>query len=315
MNYPLYEINDEEFELVVASICEETLWMGTIIFSSWKDWWRDAKFTWRANNFPSKSKPWDWKIIIQAKHTVKIGASCSDTDFISILKWSNTKKGEIEKVKKLKEDKKIDYYILFTNRKLSWIQDAKIENLITEKIWVTNIIIWEERIQKFLQDYPLIAKRHNLKRLFSPLEFYEDDLVNIINTFSQIDFNNIWIKEKIEVIEGEIKKIPIEDKNQLNSLSKDYFDNSLKKSYEYFSSISTFLKDEKNSNFKEMYENTVLDINEQILVKRDEFKEFEEILAYLYEYVLSSNIEFKNNRRYIRVFLHYMYYICDIGKS
>ena len=39
-----------------------------------------------ANNFPSNASPWKGKFIIQAKHTTNMLASCSDSEFNTLLK-------------------------------------------------------------------------------------------------------------------------------------------------------------------------------------------------------------------------------------
>lgn len=309
MIFPLYELNDEDFELLVISICEEILWIGTINFSTWRDWWRDWKFTWKANNFPSKEWPLDWKIIIQSKHTKKINASCSDSDFDKLLDK------EIPKIKKLKEEWFIDYYIIFTNRKLTGGKSDEYEKKVTKLTWwVKTFLIAEEKIQKFLNDYPLISKKHNLTSLLLPLEFYEEDLVELIKIFSEIKFDNDEIKNELQNIDKKIKKIDIELKNEINNLTKDYYENVLKKSYNFFNKIQLFLKDTKNEEYADMYEDTILDINEQIILKRDDYLKFDEILAYLTNYV-EFKVKYFKKRRYIRFFLHYMYYNCDIGKS
>lgn len=63
-----------------------------------------------------------------------------------------------------------------------------------------------------------------------------------------------------------------------------------------------------------MYDNTIDDIQSKILVKRSEFYTFEQVLEYLYDYMLNKHeLVLKDNRRLIRVFLHYMYFHCDIG--
>ena len=111
-----------------------------INFSEGKDRDRDAKFTGMANKFPSKSKPWEGKFVIQAKHTTKPYASCSDSDFKRILRDE-----VMFKLIPLKNNKKVDYYLLFTNRRLSGLQDAKIENFIDEKVGVENRILGDER--------------------------------------------------------------------------------------------------------------------------------------------------------------------------
>ena len=140
MNYPLHELNWQEFEEVVISICDEILGIGTIKFADGKDGGRDAKFTDTANNFPSQASPWNGKFIIQAKHTLKQNASCSDNEFIKILNK------EIKSIEKLQEDNKLDNYLLFTNRKLTGLQDPKIENLLTTTLNLKNQIIAEDQI-------------------------------------------------------------------------------------------------------------------------------------------------------------------------
>ncbi|PVX44931.1 hypothetical protein C8C85_0689 [Flavobacterium sp. 103] len=300
MKYPLENLTDTEFENLVALICSEILGIGTVIFTDGKDGGRDAKFYGKANNFPSKSKPWDGKIVIQAKHTDKINASCSDSPFQTILKNS-----VIPAINKLKTDKKIEYYLLFTNRKLSGIQDAKIEDVFEEKTGIENRLIGLETIELWLKKYPSIAKALNLNKLLLPLSFDENDLKEIINSFSKID------KKK-----GDLSKIPkrdIEKKNELNNLSNEYFSNVIKKNLIYLDQIRDFLMDPINDEFLNKYENTIDDINEEIIVHRDEFDKFDLIFNYLYKFIIESNPELKSKRSLVRLFLHYMYYNCDIG--
>lgn len=304
MNYPLHELAWQEFESVVTSICEEILGTGTITFSDGTDGGRDAKFSGTANNFPSSASPWSGKFIIQAKHTTKANASCSDNDFKTILN------DEINSIKKLQEADKLDNYLIFTNRKLTGIQDPKIEDLIDGELNVNNQVIGEERIQKWLKDYPVIVKKHNLNRLLLPLQFYEEDLKEIIVTFSNIDFSG----EEIQEIKRKNDKIIIKEKNKLNKMSEIYFNNSFKKSIKEFNEIEKFFKSPKNRKLTKQYDNTISDIQSKILVKRDEYNTFEEILEYLYDYMLNTHeLVLKNDRRLIRVFFHYMYFHCDIG--
>ncbi|WP_445710923.1 ABC-three component system protein [Flavobacterium sp.] len=300
MKYPLENLTDTEFENLVALICSEILGIGTVIFTDGKDGGRDAKFYGKANNFPSKSNPWDGKIVIQAKHTDKINASCSDSPFQTILK-----KSVIPSINKLKTDKKIEYYLLFTNRKLSGIQDAKIEDIFEDETGIENRLIGLETIEIWLKQYPSIAKALNLNKLLLPLSFDENDLKEIINSFSKID------KKK-----GDLPKIPkrdIEKKNELNNLSKEYFSNVIKKNLIYLDQIRDFLMDPINWEYLNKYENTIDDINEEIIVHRSEFDKFDLIFNFLYKFIIENNPELKSNRSLVRLFLHYMYYNCDIG--
>ena len=144
---------------------------GVIPFAKGSDGGRDGRFTGKANSFPSEQQPWNGKIVIEAKHTSKENASCSDSEF---------KKRLINEVvpainRNLKNNN-IDYYILFTNRKLTGKQDEKIEDYIDKQTGVTNIIIGDERIQQFLRTYPDIVKAEGLNQLLRPLQFDEEDL-------------------------------------------------------------------------------------------------------------------------------------------
>ena len=300
MKYPLENLTDTEFENLVALICSEIFGTGTVIFTDGKDEGRDAEFNGIANNFPSKSKPWSGKIIIQAKHTQRNNASCSESDFQSILKTS-----VIPAIQKLKEKNKIDFYLLFTNRKLSGVQHPKIEDIFDEKTEIENRVIGLETIELWLKQYPIIAKTLNLNKLLLPLSFDENDLKEIINSFSKID------KKK-----GNLPEIPerdIDKKNQLNNLSKEYFNNVIKKNLIYLDQIRDFLMDPINSEYLNNYENTIDDINEEIIVHRDDFDKFDMIFSYLYKFIVENNPELNNNRNLVRLFLHYMYYNCDIG--
>ena len=300
MKYPLENLTDTEFENLVALICSEILGTGTVVFSDGQDGGRDAEFNGMANNFPSKSKPWSGKIIIQAKHTQRNNASCSESDFQSILKTS-----VIPSIQKLKERNKIDFYLLFTNRKLSGVQHPKIEDIFDWKTEIENRVIGLETIELWLKQYPTIAKILNLNKLLLPLSFDENDLKEIINSFSKID------KKK-----GNLPEIPerdIEKKNQLNNLSKEYFNNAIKKNLIYLDQIRDFLMDPINREYLNKYENTIDDINEEIIVHRGEFDKFDLIFSYLYKFIIENNPELKNNRNLVRLFLHYMYYNCDIG--
>lgn len=307
MRYPLYNLHDEEFEKLVILICEKILGTGTINFSTGQDGGRDAKFTGTAKKFPSEITPWFGKFIIQAKHTTRPNASCSDSNFKTILK------NEVqERLKKLTEQKKVDYYLLFTNRKLSGNMDSKIEDLINKDIGVTNQVLGEERIQLWLEENTEIVKTLSLNKLLLPLEFYEADIREVILTFSKADFSKNIIRE----IELDSSRISIEKKNELNKLSEDYFISVFKSSYNEFGKIETFLKDPKNEKLKNYYNNTVADLNEEITIHRADYYAFEEIFNFLYKQILdTSNQQLINKRNLIRVFLHYMYHNCEIGKK
>ena len=75
------------------------------------------------------------------------------------------------------------------------------------------------------------------------------------------------------------------------------------------------MEDPINENCLNGYQNTIDDINEEIIIHRDDYDKFEELINHLYKRILSNSPELDNKRLLIRLFLHYMYYNCDIGKS
>ena len=95
-DYPLHELSAHDFENLIIIICEKILGIATINFSEGPDGGRDGFFEGTANNFPSQSKPWKGKFIIQAKRTLNQNASCSDADFKYLIENK-----EVPKIKKL----------------------------------------------------------------------------------------------------------------------------------------------------------------------------------------------------------------------
>lgn len=305
-NFPLYDLNYQEFEKLVVLICGKILGTGIINFSTGPDGGRDGKFTGKAQNFPSKTSPWQGKFIIQAKHTEKPNARCSDYDFKKILKEEVN-----QRLKKLIEDKELDYYLLFTNRRLSGITDAKITDSIESNLDIENCLIGDEKIQLWLKEYPEISKVLDLNKLFIPFEFYEKDLKEIVIKFSEMKED---LGKTLKRKQDQLKYIDKTVKNELNNLSKEYFEFIKRNSLAYFHKIEAFLKDPVNKKYKTFYNNTVSDLNETVIVRRDEYHEFDEVLKEIYDYVMTHNsAELKDNRKLVRIFLHYMYWHCDIG--
>ena len=65
-----------------------------------------------------------------------------------------------------------------------------------------------------------------------------------------------------------------------------------------------------------MYSNTISDLQGAITVQRNRFNEFELIIEHLVNYTVENNEEkLKDLRKIVRVFMHFMYFNCDIGKT
>ncbi len=126
-DYLLHTLSPGDFEELVVKICHEILGLGTISFSSGPDGGRDAYFDGTAQRFPSKADPWTGKFVIQAKHTERADASCSESDFSRIVR------DETPKVEALRLAAGCDNYLLFTNRKLGAPKEKEIASDLRKK--------------------------------------------------------------------------------------------------------------------------------------------------------------------------------------
>lgn len=304
IKYPLHYQNEDDFENLVTLICKKILGEGVIPFAKGRDGGKDGRFTGTANCFPSENDPWQGNIIIQAKHTEKIQASCSDSDFNKIIG------DEIDKIKNLKSKGEIDYYLLFTNRKLTGGADSIIVKRIKDETGVENNLIAEEKIQQYLIQFPDVVKMAGLNKLLMPLEFDDPDIRDVVLAIKDA----LKAKDVRPIID--FSKPELTKKNELNNLSEDYFSNVIQSEFADFSRIESFLSDPINEEVKEGYEDAISDLNAKITIHRDKYGGFEEIIDDVYDKVIGqSGDSLKGNKRLVRTLLHYMYCKCDIGKK
>ncbi|TFE00698.1 ABC-three component system protein [Jeotgalibacillus salarius] len=145
-----------------------------------------------------------------------------------------------------------------------------------------------------------------------PIRFYEDDLKEIICVFS----DDVEVISDIVENTRDLERPHIEMKNDLNNLSEKYFEHIKQDNLAYFDKVTIFLQDPRNKGFLEMYLSTTREINRKIVCNRDDFERFEVIFDAIYTYVVekaSNDLPF--DKDLIWVFLHFMYYNCDIGEK
>jgi hypothetical protein len=148
-----------------------------------------------------------------------------------------------------------------------------------------------------------------------PIRFHEKDIKNIIELF----FNQIVSIN--HVINGAQESYTllypgIEKKNELNNLSEAYFEHIKKESVNYFSKIDKFLSDPKNEKLRSKYIETSIELNNKIRCNRTSFDYFEKIFDAIYTFIADRNSGIMNfQKEFIWVFLHYMYFNCDLGEK
>lgn len=311
--YPLHNLADNEFEDMVVMICQKILGVGVVNFSAGPDGGRDARFEGTAERFPSTTQPWAGKFIVQAKHSSSPIESCSSTSFKKLLK------DEYPKIQKLIAKGELEHYLLFTNRKLSGNSDSVLLAEIKESTAhidgetkkIANVHIFgSELINSHLRQNKSIIKDCGLSKFTTPLRFYDNDIREIIQFFKK---KSGKLTEKVAAIQNEFEYLPMEEKNAKNALAKEYFDFMVSTSIADFVKISAFLGEHKNRKFLEAYKSTVADIQSKVLIAKDNYDGFGQILDNLYDYIFENNKDLTKDRRLIHVFLHFMYFNCDIG--
>ncbi len=313
MDYRLENMNNSDFEQLVNTICQKILGTGVIEFSTGKDGGRDGKFIGTAQNYPSTKDSWSGKFIIQAKHTEDYAASCSDREFEKIINV------EIVKIKKLKLNEEIDNYLLFTNRKYSAIKGEYLIRKIINETEVSHCaIIGKEVINnQFLNSNKDIVRQYKLDLMHIPFDFSDEEIKEIILAFKeQLPLIEDDIRNEVNKLKYDFQYIDKTEKNKKNKLSEEYFnEHIIKKSLMDFNKIEQFINNPINEELKNYYYDTAEELNKIISLKRENFDLFEEIFMFIYKKVCDGSTLLKGGKRHLTTFLHYMYFICDIGKK
>lgn len=309
MDYRLELLSEDDFECLVNRVCQKILGTGVISFSKGKDGGRDGKFTGTSQYFPSTIEPWTGKFIIQAKHTDNPIASCSDRDFNSIVTQ------EIEKIKKLKGANDVDCYLLFTNRKYSGIKGEQLLKRIKNETGLVNaIIIGKESLNDiYIRPHKDIIREFHLDLVHIPFDFSEHEIKNIITGFHKnLPLLKSTLESQVEKIKSDYERIGIDEKNQKNNLSKEYYENEvLAVSLQDFDKIRSFLLNSINEDLKDQFFDITAELRNLILLKRDNFMAFEEIFIFIYKKICEGSD--MRGKRHIFTLLHYMYCECLIG--
>jgi hypothetical protein len=310
--YPFENLNDEQFEELAVLLCRELLGIGVKNFSKGRDGAKDGWFEGTAEKFPSAKDSWIGKFNIQAKHTTTLNASCSDNDFSSESNKTAVLTKELTRLKEIKKDTPFNCFLMFTNRKLAGEKVTLIERIKSELEIKNADLIGREQISSYLESYPFIANRLGLSKFIYPLRFFEKDIKDVILVFAKQSGN---IGKASGSIINSIELIDKETKNELNNLGKDYFDFMKDHSLEYFKEIDKFLKEPKNDKYLNYYLNTVSDLQARITIERSSFGDFKELIEHLINFIVDNNTDIKDLRRIVRVFIHFMYFNCDIGRT
>lgn len=314
IRYDLDQLSEDAFEALVIDLCNDLLGIGVQSFTKGPDGGKDGFFTGTAQEYPSKAEPWQGEFIIQAKHTTNINASCADNDF-----FSNQTSVINREIKRLKERRtnngqNFDCYLVFTNRKLPGTAHTEIKKHLQNELGIQNADVHGiEYLTRLIELKPELVKKYGLLKNLLPDQFYEKDIRDVIVLFSE---NTDWMVAVPLKDENPMDFTDKERKNALNQVSEYYFSEINSHSLKYFKLIDSFLTDPRNSSYLLKYENTASDIRGYIQKNIANYS-FMDLLELIASNIVGEDptTDIHRVRKLCRVFVHYMYYNCDIGRK
>jgi hypothetical protein len=203
MKYAYEDLNSDQFETLVVLLCQRLLGISVQGFAKGPDGGRDAKFIGTAELHPSKASPWSGITIIQAKHTNGYNRNFSEGDFFSLTAANTVLGEEIPRMKKLRDAKLLDHYMLFSNRRLAGNADAQICSHISTKCALPTSSIYlcgVEQLELWLKTFGDVAKLADLDPIDSPLIVSPDDLAEVVQALA---------RSKAEVAAGQTVHTPV----------------------------------------------------------------------------------------------------------
>lgn len=314
MKFAYEDLSDDQFEVLIVLLCQRLLGIAVQGFAKGPDGGRDAKFVGTAELHPSKAAPWVGTVIVQAKHTNGYNRSFSELDFYS-KSSSNTVVGkEVPRIKKLREAKQLDHYMLFANRRLTGNSETEIRDHIAAECGVPASSIYLcglEQLELWLKRFPEVAQEANLDAVDSPLIVSPDDLAEVVQALArQKDGLTALLDDPPTV------RVTYEEKNALNNMTAAYAKEQRRKYLKETAQIRTFLAAPENIELLRMYESVVDEFQLKILAKRKDYQTFDEVMEYLVDLLFSRDPVLRQHahKRLTRAILFYMYWNCDIGE-
>lgn len=313
MKYNYCDLSPTQFENLVIEICYEFFGIQTQAFSTGPDGGRDALFHGSANQYPSRTAPWNEKTVIQAKHTLSFNCKFSDTDFYSPSAKDTVLSKEVIRIKRLIAESGLNNYILFSNRKLPANANEEIRKYLANETGLNEFnigLVGIESLELYLKRYSDIPDRVDLNPFDMPLNFEPDELAEVI----------IGIKESLPAINKEVieptilERTNFEDKNKINNLSVGYA-NAILKKLGSFDDIRNFLSAPENVELDQKFDDSAEELNAKILILKKSHHEFDEVIEKTIELVIKRDNDCKRNKSLTRTMIYYMYYLCSIGEN
>lgn len=314
MKFAYEDLGDDQFETLVVLLCQRLLGMSVQGFAKGPDGGRDAKFVGTAELHPSKAAPWVGTTIVQAKHTNGYNRNFSESDFFSKTAENTVLAKEIPRIKKLREAKQLDHYMLFSNRRLAGNAEAEIRDHIAAQCDIPPASIYlcgVEQLELWLKNFPDVVKAASLDPVDSPLIVSPDDLAEVVQALArQRDGLNAVLDDP------PTPRVTYEQKNAINNMTADYAKAQRQRYLKETAQIRAFLAAPENLELLRLYESVVDEFQMKIIAKRKNYQTFDEVMEYLVDLLFGRDAVLRQraHKRLTRAILFYMYWNCDIGE-
>lgn len=314
MKFAYEDLSDDQFEKLVVFLCQRLLGISVQGFAKGPDGGRDAKFVGTAELHPSKAAPWVGTTIVQAKHTNGYNRNFSESDFFSTTAQNTVLGKEIPRIKKLREGKQLDHYMLFANRRLAGNAQSEICEYLAAQCGIPSSSIYLcglEQLEVWLKTFPDVAGKADLDPVDSPLIVSPDDLAEVVQALARQ-------KDGVSALldDPPTTRVTYEQKNLLNNMSAEYAKAQRRKYLKETAQIRAFLAAPENLELLHVYESVVDEFELKIIAKRKDYQTFDEVMEYLVDLLFNRDPVLRQHahKRLTRAVLFYMYWNCDIGE-
>lgn len=178
-------------------------------------------------------------------------------------------------------------------------------------------------IEDVLKSVKEITDKKTLQEILNILEanvykckgrFIDDitpqDIAKVLEEFSN---QNPDLIKNISTSIQAIQRTDFPEKNKINNLSEGYIKLIQQESLPFFEQFEKFLQQFENKDFKKIYYNIISDLQKIILVKRNNFEQFDQIFETIEATCKEQVPKLSTDRRTLLILLHFMYFQCDIG--
>lgn len=314
MRFAYEDLSDGQFENLIVFLCQRLLGISVQGFAKGPDGGRDAKFVGTAELHPSKAAPWVGTIIIQAKHTNGYNRNFSESDFFSTTAANTVLGKEIPRIKKLRESKQLDHYMLFANRRLAGNAESEIRAHIAAQCDIPESSIHLcglEHLEVLLKNFPDVPEKVNLDPVDSPLIVSPDDLAEVVQALAR---QRSGVSDVLD--DPPTTRVTYEQKNALNNMTGEYAKAQRRRYLKETAQIRAFLAAPENLELLRMYESVVDEFQLKIIAKRKDYQTFDAVMEYLVDLLFNRDPILRQHahKRLTRAVLFYMYWNCDIGE-